>query len=82
MRKLKIQSLKFKQEIIEKVLKGKIVSREAANALGCQRLTIYRYLSKVAKGGLDVLRDFRHGNNRKLTPKQLSEVLKLKKKDK
>lgn len=77
---MKRQSLEFKKETIGKLLKGKIASKEAAGILGCKRLTIYRYLNKVTRSGLDALRDLRHSNNRKLTPRQLSEVLKLKKK--
>lgn len=77
---MKRQSLEFKKEIIAELLKGKITSKEAADVLGCKRLTIYRYLNKVTKSGLDALRDLRHSNNRKLTSRQLSEVLKLKKK--
>lgn len=73
------QSLDFKQQTITKLLKGKITAKEAADLLGCQRLTIYRYINKVTKNGLEALKDNRHSNNCKLTAKQLLDVIQKKK---
>jgi excisionase family DNA binding protein len=78
-RKLIKQSLDFKQQTITKLLKGRLTTKEAANLLGCKRLTIYRYINKVTQNGLGALRDGRHSNNHKLTPKQLLEVIQKKK---
>lgn len=75
MRKL---NLEVKQQIIAKLLKRKITVKEASNQLGCKRQTIYNYLNKAARGGLAALKDGRHSNNYKLTPKQISEVLRKK----
>jgi len=75
---LRKQNLEFKQQVIAKLIKGTISNQEAQELLGCKRLTIYRYLSKVASGGMQSLKDGRHGNNCKLTPKQLAAVLKEK----
>jgi transposase InsO family protein len=47
--------------------------------LGCRKQTIYRLLEKVSQGGLSALKDGRHSNNYKLTPKQRLEVIKKKK---
>ena len=79
MRILKRQSLEFKQQVVTKLLKHKITTTEATDLLGCKRLTIYRYLHKAIKSGLSGLKDSRHSNNHKLTPKQLAEVINKKK---
>jgi len=76
---LKRQSLEFKQQVVTKLLKHKITTTEATDLLGCKRLTIYRYLHKAIKSGLSGLKDSRHSNNHKLTPKQLAEVINKKK---
>lgn len=73
------QDLEFKKQVIAKLLKGKVTQKEAAESLGCKRLTIYRYLNKVTKGGLDALKDQRHSNNYKLTSSELSKVISFKK---
>jgi len=73
------QSLEFKQQIITKLLKARITTKEATDLLGCKRLTVYRYRDKVTKGGLNALKDARHSNNIKLGPKQLLEVTQKKK---
>lgn len=72
------QNLEFKQQVVAKLIKGVISQKEAQELLGCKRITIYRYLNKVAVGGMQALKDGRHGNNCKLTPKQLLEVIKKK----
>lgn len=74
------QKLEFKQQVIGKFLKSKLSVKEAADLLGCKRLTIYRYINKVTKGGLDALKDGRHSNNYKLTSQELSKVLTFKRK--
>lgn len=79
MRKLKRQSLELKQQVIAKLLKHRLTSQEAADLLGCQRLTVYRYSIKAIKSGLDALKDGRHSNNHKLTSKQLLGVIQEKK---
>jgi len=53
------QSLEFKQEIVRKLLRGKITTKTACEQLGCVRQTIYRYLEKIAVGGLVALKDGR-----------------------
>lgn len=73
------QSLDFKQDVLRKVLKRKITKTEAAKLLGCKVQTIYNYLDKVTKGGLDALKDNRHSNNYKLSSGELSKVLSFKK---
>ncbi|MBI4038931.1 transposase [Candidatus Daviesbacteria bacterium] len=80
MRKLIKQNLEFKQQIIGKFLKGKLTTKEAADLLGCKRLTVYRYKDKVTKGGLNTLKDGRHSNNYKLTKKGLLDVINTKNK--
>lgn len=75
MKKLELET---RQRVVVKILKGKISPTEASLELGCSRQTIYNYLEKTVKGGLDALKDGRHSNNYKLSPKQLSEVLKAK----
>ena len=73
------QELEFKQQVISKLLKGKLSTKEAAELLGCKRLTIYRYRNKAVKGGLSSLKDDRHSNNYKLSPQELSKVVSFKK---
>ena len=73
------QKLEFKQQVISKLLKGKLGTKEAADLLGCKRLTIHRYIDKATEGGLGALRDGRHSNNYKLTPGELSKVISFKK---
>lgn len=72
------QSLEFKQEVVRRLLKGRLTTKEACEQLGCVRQTIYRYLEKIAAGGLVALKDGRHSNNYKLTPKQYSLIIKEK----
>ena len=74
------QNLEFKQQVIGRLLKGKITTKEAADLLGCKRLTVYRYRDKVTKGGLNTLKDERHSNNYKLTKKGLLDVIDTKNK--
>lgn len=76
---MKKHSLEFKQKIITQVLKGKISKTEAAETLECRLQTIYRLEVKVRLHGLEVLKDGRHSNYYKLTPKQFSEVINKKK---
>ncbi|MEK6808833.1 MAG: DDE-type integrase/transposase/recombinase [Nanoarchaeota archaeon] len=71
-------SLEFKQEIVRKVLQGKLSKVDAAKELGCKTQTVFNYLNKVNKNGLKALKDGRHGNNYKLTSKLLLEVIKEK----
>ena len=73
------QELEFKQQVIDKLLKGRLSIKEAAELLGCKRLTIYRYRNKAVKEGLSSLKDGRHSNNYKLTSTELSKVIQFKK---
>lgn len=72
------QKLEFKQQVISKLLKGKLSTKEASELLGCKRLTIYRYRNKAVKEGLNSLKDGRHSNNYKLNPQELSKVISFK----
>lgn len=76
---MKKVSLEQKQKVVLRLLKHRITTKEARDLLGCKRLTIYRYLDKVTKGGLSALKDNRHSNYHKLTSKQFLEVIKHKK---
>jgi transposase InsO family protein len=78
-RKVVKQSLDTKKQVIQKLLKGKVTTKEATELLGCKRLTIYRYRNKALKEGLDALKDGRHSNNYKLTSGELFKVLSFKK---
>jgi len=73
------QNLDLKQDILRKVLKRKITKAEAAKLLGCKVQTIYNYLDRITKGGLNALKDNRHSNNYKLTSGELSKVISFKK---
>lgn len=72
------RELSFKQGVISKLLRGKVNRKEAGELLECSGKTITRYLAKVASGGLDALKDRRHSNHCKLTPKQYSQIIKEK----
>lgn len=79
MRKINKVNLGLKQEVVRKLLKHKLTIKEATEELGCSRRTVYRYLETVTQLGLEALKDTRHSNNYKLTPKQLLEVIQKKK---
>lgn len=70
--------LSQKQEVVQKLLLGKIDKNEAEKILRVKRRSINRYIHLVSKFGLIALEDKRHGNNRKLTPKQEKELVKIK----
>jgi len=72
-------SLESKQEIIRKILKGKISKKEATKKLGCTTQTIYNYLTKVSQLGLEALKDKRHSNHYKLSPGQKLAIIQAKK---
>lgn len=71
-------NLEFKQKVIGQVLKGKTSKTAAAKILDCRIQTVYRLLETVRLQGFDALKDHRHSNNYKLSPKQLLGVLKTK----
>lgn len=73
-------NLEFKQQVVAKLIKGIISNKEAQELLGCKRITVFRYVKKVAQGGLPALKDQRHGNNYKLTKKGLLGVIDTKNK--
>jgi len=74
------QTLKQKQEIVFLVLRNKLERKEACHILSCTDRTLRNYLSKVLKNGRLALEDKRGGNNVKLTPKQKSDLVKIKEK--
>lgn len=69
------KEISFKQEVIGKLIKGKIDRKEAGKLLECSSKTIARYLNRIKDGGLEALRDKRHSNYRKLTSKQLRDIV-------
>lgn len=72
------KELSFKKDVVRKVLIGRLGKDEACILLTCTKRTLRNYLNKVAEDGLETLKDRRGGNNKKLTSKQLLEVLKTK----
>lgn len=68
-----------KQEIVRKLLKGKTTRKEVRLTLGCSRQTLYRYITQAREHGIDSLFDKRGGNNVKLSPKQESDLVNIKK---
>ena len=72
------KELTFKKEVLGKVIKGRIDRIEACQILECTDRTLRNYLAKVSKGGLNALKDARHSNNYKLSPKQLLGILAAK----
>lgn len=72
--------LKQKQEVVRKLLLGKVNKDEAERILKVKRRSINRYISLVSIFGLTALVDKRHGNNRKLTSKQEKELVQIKEK--
>jgi len=76
---LQRKSLEEKQNVLRNLVKGNIDKSQAAELLGSTIQTIYNYLVKIDKVGLEALKDGRHSNNTKLTPKQLVEILNAKK---
>lgn len=74
------KELSFKQDVVGKLLKGKISRKEAEESLGCSKRTIVRYVELVGKGGLAALKDKRHSNNHKLSPKQEKDLVEIKEK--
>lgn len=67
-----------KQEIVRKVLKGKLKKKEAQQILACSRQTLYRYLCQAVEQGITSIVDKRGGNNHKLTSKQESDLVTIK----
>ena len=67
--------LNQKQEVIQKLLLGKLDKNEAAILLKVKRRSINRYIKQVTISGLTVLVDRRGGNNHKLSPKQEKELV-------
>ena len=67
-----------KQDIIRKILKGRITKKEALSLLGCKRQTLYRYLNRATEKGVESIIDKRHSNNFKLTPRQEKDLVNIK----
>lgn len=67
-----------KQDVIRKLLKGRITKKEARSTLECSRQTLYRYLIQAADQGVGSLTDKRRSNNHKLTPHQANTLVKVK----
>ncbi len=72
--------LNLKQEVIQKLLLGKIDKKEASSFLHVKNRSINRYINLVAIHGIGILEDKRGGNNRKLTSKQEKELVRIKEK--
>jgi len=66
-------------EVVQEVIVGKLNQDEAAERLGVSKRTIRRYKAKFIKYGPEGLKDYRTGNNRKLTNKDKLNICKLKK---
>jgi len=64
------KELSFKQDIVRNVLLKKLGNDEACLLLTCTKKTLGNYLKKATERGLEVLKDKRGGNHRKLTRKQ------------
>ena len=64
----------------QKFLRGELSKQEAADKLGRSIRTIERYAAKLLSERPEALRDHRHSNNQKLTPKDEREIVKAKKK--
>lgn len=79
-RKEVIKTLNQKQEVIQKLLLSRLDKNEASKLLKVKIRSINRYINLVARSGLGVLEDKRHGNNHKLSPKQGKELVRIKKK--
>lgn len=67
-----------KQEIVRKLIRGKITKREACASLGCSRQTLYRYIVAATEKGVGSIVDKRHGNNYKVSSKQENDLIKVK----
>lgn len=66
------------QEIILRVLKGKLSQKEAQIILSVSDRTLRRYLNKALELGIEGLLERRGGNNRKLTSAQIFQIRKKK----
>ncbi len=60
----------LKEDIVKKVVAGKIKYEKAARQLRVTSRTVQNYCSRFLKDGSEGLRDRRRGNNRKLSPLQ------------
>lgn len=74
------KELSFKQDVVRRLIKGKIDRKEVVELLGCSSKTVARYMLRVEEGGLDALFDKRHSNNIRLTPKQEKDLVDIKEK--
>lgn len=68
-------------EVIQAYLKDEISKQQAAELLQCSKRTVKRHTNAFIAFGKEGLRDNRHSNYHRLTPKQRDEAINLKKKD-
>src|SRR5947209_702421 len=68
-------------EVIQAYIKDEISKQQVADLLGCSIRTVERATKSFIVYGPKGLKDKRHSNNHKLSDKQRSEVIELKKKD-
>lgn len=73
--------LEKRVEIIQSYVKNEISKKIAADLLQCSFKTIERHTKAFIVYGSEGLKDKRHSNNYKLSPKQREEVVQLKQKD-
>lgn len=71
-------SFEQKVAIVRQILEGRISREEGAAALGSSSRTIRRYLRAFLDRGPEGLKDHRHSNNQKITPKDEREILRVK----
>lgn len=70
-----------RREVIQSLLSHEINVPKAAELLFCSRRSIERYRKAFLKVGEEGLRDHRHSNYRKLSPKEKEAVIQLKTND-
>ena len=71
-------SCEQKAAIVRQILEGRISREEGAAALGSSSRAIRRYLRAFLDRGPEGLKDHRHSNNQKITPKDEREIVRVK----
>ena len=74
------KGIEFKQDVLKQVLTGAMDKKKARTLLTCCPRTLQNYLAEALKHGVSGIKDKRHGNNYKLSPKELISILETKKK--
>lgn len=75
------QPIEKRREVLEAFLKDKIGKKQAAELLGVTKRTIENYRKAFLGQGVEGLRDNRHSNYHKLSPKDKKQIISLKGKD-